>query len=868
MNNNVKVIVLGGLLGSFLLSMIGVSLTTPPGAIDPYVNGVFPDITPGFGGSWYLEEVLTEIEIAAPLRIIDIPGSEEVLVLCKTGKLWRVDLQRQTQDLVLDISENTSNYSEGGAVSVVLHPEFGNAAAEDKQSVFVFYRFNPDPDTYNHPGFNRLSKFSWDAASQRFPRNSEEVLIQQYDRNVWHNGGGMFFREGLLYLSVGDEGGPENRPLSNQRLDRGFFGGVLRIDVDNDPVRSHPIRRQPIANGTPPEDWPTETYSQGYSIPNDNPWLDPSGEQLEEFFAIGVRSPYSTHVDEVTGTIWLSDVGSSKREEINQVEKGDNLLWPYLEGGEWVGTRPDVLLGNEKTSLFSYGDELGSCIIGGGVYRGARFLYLNGRYLFADYITNKIMALSTEDGAEPEAEVLLSDLGPEPLDLARQSNITGLYYRPNGDILVTLIAWPFTNGGKIVHLRQRAAVADPPARLSELGVFTDLERLEVAEGIFPYTVNAPLWSDRARKRRWMAIPNDGDFDRPEEKISFNSEEDWEFPEGTVFIKHFDLPTSYSDPTQVTKLETRFFVMAKNNTAYGLTYRWNEEQTDAFLQLERTDTLFNIFDEGEIVATQRWDFPGRDQCLSCHNANANHVLGVKTHQLNSELYYPHSGVTDNQLKYLSDHGIINVSNDNWASYPKAYHLSDDRASLDDRIRSYLDANCASCHRAGGVSGVTMDLRFHTPLVARNIVELPTRSQTSNHDNLLVEPGNHAGSELWIRDRSTDTDRMPPLGRYLVDEEYISALATWIDGLGEEEIRVEELVAFPNPSVGWMIVRSSRALQLPLRVDVFSADGRLAHTEAHDTHDFDLGLQRVGAGTFILKVTDAAGTGYTRRIVVQQ
>lgn len=71
-----------------------------------------------------------------------------------------------------------------------------------------------------------------------------------------------------------------------------MFNGIIRIDIDNDPSRSHPILRQPLANATPPSGW-GETYTQGYSIPNDNPWLSPDSSQLEEFYAIGLRSTYS-----------------------------------------------------------------------------------------------------------------------------------------------------------------------------------------------------------------------------------------------------------------------------------------------------------------------------------------------------------------------------------------------------------------------------------------------------------------------------------------------------------------------------------------------------------------------------------------------
>ncbi|MEO0732759.1 MAG: PQQ-dependent sugar dehydrogenase [Bacteroidota bacterium] len=848
------------LLGLLLISMVDTATSVPPGAVAPYLNGVFPEVTPGFGGSWYLEQIAAEVEIDAPLDVIELPNSPDVLIVCKTGRLWRVNLEAATQELVLDITDRTVNYSEAGLISLALHPDFPAVP-----QAFLFYRYKPQPEVEEHRGYNRLVKFIWDAATGRFDPDSEEILIQQYDRSAWHNGGGLFFEDGLLYLALGDEGGEENRKASNQSLSRGFFSGLLRIDVDNNPNRSHPIRRQPIANAAPPAGWPTETYSQGYSIPNDNPWQDEAGGILEEFFALGIRSPYSTHFDRETKTIWLSDVGTSKREEINHVEKGDNLQWDYLEGADWAGGRPDSLIGNEKEPLFHYGDELGSCIIGGGVYRGTSFLSLTGQYVFGDYVSDKIMVLRSDSAGQAKAEVLLSDINAQVPDLPAHSSISGIHYRTNGEILVSTIAWPFREGGRLLRLRQRDPTPDPPVRLSELGVFSDMVDLEVAEGIFPYAVNAPLWSDRALKRRWMAVPNDGQFDQADEQIIFRMQDSWQFPEGTVFIKHFELPGPVHD--QPIKLETRFFVIAKDKSAYGLTYKWNEEQTEAFLLRAKAQADYSSFIDGTEVGTQEWGFPGRDQCLSCHNANANFVLGVNTHQLNSEIYYPSLGRTENQLQYLSDNRIIDHTYDRGEEYPKAYGL-DEFVSLDERIRSYLDANCSSCHRLGGVSGVTMDLRFHTPLEAKNIVNLPTRSQSSGHNNLLVQPGNHQASELWIRDQSTDSDRMPPIGRNLVDEQYVATLAEWIDSLAKEDPKqVETILLFPNPSRGWLALRANEELALPLQIDLFSTNGQLVHTEISDNHYVHLELKRAGAGIFALRVRDAAGTEYTQQVIIQ-
>jgi len=59
-------------------------------------------------------------------------------------------------------------------------------------------------------------------------------------------------RRASSYLTTGDEGDDGNPYNQGQRINGGLFGGVLRIDVDRDSSRSHPIRRQPLSGVTPP----------------------------------------------------------------------------------------------------------------------------------------------------------------------------------------------------------------------------------------------------------------------------------------------------------------------------------------------------------------------------------------------------------------------------------------------------------------------------------------------------------------------------------------------------------------------------------------------------------------------------------------
>lgn len=828
---------------------------SPPGAIAPYLNGIFPKSSPNT--AWELEDPMPNITLNAPLRIAPFPNSEDHLVLCKWGEIWRITLEDQVKELVLDIKDRCFKKGDGGSVGMALHPNFGKENAPKDQYVLVFYRTKPNPDDWDERGFNRLSKFYWDKNNRIFDSNTEEILIQQYDRFTWHNGGGMFFGDdGFFYMTLGDEGAEEYQVASTQRLDGGLFSGLIRIDVDRDSSKSHPIRRQPLFNETPPAGWGA-TFSQGYFIPNDNPWQSPDSSHLEEFYAIGLRSPHGTFYDEETGQIWVTDVGSSIREEVNIIEKGDNLQWPYMEGSvpSDVHKKPNQLIGNEKTAFFEYSrEEIGSCIVGGSIYRGTKFPELNGKFLVADWNNDKLLALTnTGNSGATDFEFLLESLDGQPVDLPESPAMTGVFPIEDGRILICVMGENAFKPGKIFSLKKKPTVEEPPALLSELGVFKDLRTLTPIEGLIPYKVNSPLWSDRAVKKRWMAIPNDGIFDTADEKIKFNGNEEWVFPSGTVFVKHFELPSTTDPDGPTIRLETRFFVIDEAGNGYGLTYKWNEEGNEAFLQGGGTSKEFDIYENGEIEFVQKWDYPSRDQCLSCHNGNAKFVLGVKTHQLNGKLFYPSLNAEKNQLEFLSDLGIFDKKIGNPNNYLKAYAIDDENAALELRVRSYLDANCSSCHRSGGVNDVTLNFSITTPLILQPLINVPTNSQNSNPHFDIVEPGFHQSSELWIRDASTEENKMPPIARNLVDEEYVDALAEWIDGLPEDTGLISEMFLFPNPTDGWLNLKISDDWTPPFKVIVRASLGRTFYHQDYDEHAILLNLNNLLNGTYILDIS---------------
>ncbi|MEM9921068.1 MAG: NPCBM/NEW2 domain-containing protein [Bacteroidota bacterium] len=753
-----------------------------PGPIGPYLDGAFPTTSP-FSSSWKAVPAFPDVTFTDPIAMEEIPSSNYYYVAGKEGFIWLIEDDENTTEktVVLDIRDRIITSGDGGLINFVLHPEFSVDGSENQGYIYIFYAYHPLKEHGEDPRMNRISRFRTFEDSYMIDPDSEYILVQDYDPQGFHMGGAMFFdHEGYFYFSMGDGGEYNDLFGSSQQIDQRLWGGLFRIDVDNDPSRSHPIRRQPIAYEGQPEELP-ETFTQGYMIPNDNPWLAEDGSILEEFYALGLRSPHRATLDPAGDRVWVADVGQQKREEITVLTKGSNGEWPYKEGNvTGPKDRPDQVIGEEITPIYEYGRTVGNAIIGGFVYEGDRWnSYLNGMYIFGDHGTRNVWALNPVT-QKVNLMATIPDFGR-----GNKSGISSFATNSRGDIFVLKLFGTNMDGGFVYKLElDEKDQVDLPMTLSETGAFTDLETLTPREGVIPYTVNSPLWSDNADKNRWVSVPNDGTHDTPEEQVFFSEDDEWQFPNGSVFIKHFELSPSPDNPGKNQKVETRFFIIDENGEGYGMTYAWNDEGTDAVLLSEGGEKFFEIIDEGGQSKDFRWDYPSSLQCLNCHTPNSGFVLGLKTWQLNSDLEYPSSGITINQLATWNHLGIFANDFEESAidTFPQAMSLTD-QGSLQKRVTSYWDANCSHCHRPNGVEGA-FDARYSTPMAYKNIVNAATISRNSPSDGIVVDPGHPDLSEMWLRTNSQDENQMPPIFRNTIDGTFIDVLTEWIEGLDKD------------------------------------------------------------------------------------
>lgn len=285
---------------------------------------------------------------------------------------------------------------EQGLLGLAFPPDFATSG-----SFYVHYNAVPD-------GRVIVGRYRVTDDPDRADATAEEIVLEIPKVGIEHNGGQLAFGpDGYLYVGLGDGDG-ERWPGS----DMSVYGDGAVEYVDGEPVI-------PAGSGFAADDyikddaWNSAQHlgrllgkilridvsgPAPYVVPEDNPFIDRAGAE-PAVWAYGFRNPWRFSFDECDGALFVADVGRSDWEEVNLVEPGGNYGWRIMEAGHCYppGSRcdPDDL----KFPIAEYGHLSrdpagGGAVIGGYVYRGRRLPALVGRYVFADFMSSRIWALT------------------------------------------------------------------------------------------------------------------------------------------------------------------------------------------------------------------------------------------------------------------------------------------------------------------------------------------------------------------------------------------------------------------------------------------------------------------------------------------
>ena len=123
----------------------------------------------------------------------------------------------------------------------------------------------------------------------------------------------------------------------------------------------------------------------------------------------------------------------------------------------------------------------------------------------------------------------------------------------------------------------------------------------------------------------------------------------------------------------------------------------------------------------------------------------------------------------------------INETNISSYAQLVALTDTTASITNRFRSYIDANCAQCHRPGG-AGTSFDARYDTALNNQTIINGSVLGNLGYDNAHVVTPQDIWRSMLYQRANALEPIiKMPPLARNVVDTNGMTLIAGFINSL---------------------------------------------------------------------------------------
>lgn len=342
----------------------------------------------------------------------------------------------------------------------------------------------------------------------------------------------------------------------------------------------------------------------------------------------------------------------------------------------------------------------------------------------------------------------------------------------------TLLLFVITVWGAVLTTWAQSQPAWPPPTLADTGLYVDWSTKTVAADKMRFSPQYPLWTDGARKTRWMQLPEGGVIDA-------SVPDAWQFPVGTRFWKEFAFSR---------RAETRFIEFTSAGWQYA-TYVWDDAEAEAVPAPER-----GILRSLEIRDGVRHAIPSRSDCRSCHEGSPSRILGFSALQLSADRdpNAPHAEPLPDDavtLASLVSRGLIR-------GLPPA--LLDGAPRIDARTPvaraalGYLHGNCSYCHT---LSGELANLKFSLlypfgapsdppPAVATSLDQVSKFVPSAwEAPGIRIRPGNPDLSVLAHRMASRNpVAQMPPLGSRLVDTQAVALIRQWIaEELGRNKNR---------------------------------------------------------------------------------
>lgn len=299
------------------------------------------------------------------------------------------------------------------------------------------------------------------------------------------------------------------------------------------------------------------------------------------------------------------------------------------------------------------------------------------------------------------------------------------------------------------------------ARQTELrctGLYADPAKKVVAPDVFAFEPAFPLWSDGAKKSRWVYLP-------PGSKIDTSDMNEWRFPIGTKLWKEFVFGGR--------RVETRMLEKQADGKWLRQAFKWSDDETAA-----------TELKNGELdVRGTGYEIPPQEACAVCHDGRIDGVLGFEAVSLSGEKA---TGLT---MKELVARGLV--------THAPSTSLAVPGTPTEQAALTWLHANCGtSCHSASPYARANFTylfLRLEADKLSsvastdtvRETVRVVSGFQPNEGEVLFrVDPGKPSRSVVFLRASVRDAAQkmqMPPIATHVVDDAGVEALRSWISSL---------------------------------------------------------------------------------------
>lgn len=349
------------------------------------------------------EQIYSNVKFRRPIALkISPDDTNRQFLLCQRGRIFILPEDETSSKLItfFNIADRKmeENKFEEGLLGFAFHPHY-----KENKKFYVYY-------SQQDPKRSVISEFEASSSDPNKADLTTEKVILEIPQPFWnHNSGNLLFGpDGYLYIGVGDGGSRDDKAELTQKLDT-LNGKILRIDINS------------------------KTDALPYGIPEDNPYVA-NKEIRSEIWCHGLRNPWGMWIDPDTKNFWCADVGQYFAEEVNLIKKGGNYGWSYKEGFDDFPRSPiqNKAPKNLIDPITTYDRKQGTSITGGYVYRGKLAPSLKGNYIYGDWGTGRIWALTEKEGKLESNQLIHGPIKSKKKGIKP----TGFYQDNTGELVV------------------------------------------------------------------------------------------------------------------------------------------------------------------------------------------------------------------------------------------------------------------------------------------------------------------------------------------------------------------------------------------------------------------------------------------------